>query len=165
MVTNNMNRVCALLTGVFLKMKKSKDEGQAFIVGMYPDGKFNLTCVMMFEIPGASNRHQMGFLVNALREQDQATNFVAVGMALDVRFTDKASGKKTETLYVCLEDREGNAEDVVFPYKKKLLGGFLLEAPQSTMTEPRVYGPKGDELVALVKDKIKSTIRSENETI
>lgn len=157
MVTENMNRVCALLTGSFVQMKEKKEEGQTFIVGMYPDGKFNLTCV----IPGASNRHQMGFLVNALRQQDQEEKFIAVGMALDVTFTDKASGKKTETLYVCLEDREGNAQDVIFPYKKKLFGGFSLDKPQSKPTEPRVYGPKGDELVALVKDKIKSTIRSE----
>ena len=161
MVTENMNRVCALLTGSFVQMKKKKEEGQAFIVGMYPDGKFHLTCVIMFEIPGASNRHQMGFLVNALRQQDQEQNFIAVGMALDVRFTDKANGKKTEALYVCLEDREGHAEDVTFPYTEKFLGGFKLGEPQSRVTEPRVYGPKGDELVALVKDKIKSTIRSE----
>ena len=161
MATDNMNRVCAVLTGVFLKMKKSKDEGQVFIVGMYPDGKFNLTCVMMMEIPGASNRHQMGFLVNALRQQDQERNYVAVGMALDVRFTDRASRKNTDVVYICLEDREGNAEDVIFPYKEKFLGGFKLGEPESKVTEPRVYGPNGDELVALVKDKIKSTIRSE----
>lgn len=160
MVTDNMNRVCAVLTGTFKQIKKSKDEGQAFIVGMYPDGKFNLTWVVI-GVPGATSRHQMGILVNALRQQDQESNYTAVGMALDVTFTDGASGKNTEALYVCLEDREGNAEDVVFPYKKKFLGGFKLEAPQSKVTEPRVYGPKGDELVALVKDKIKTTIHSE----
>ncbi|HKW32752.1 MAG TPA: hypothetical protein VJN92_07090 [Candidatus Acidoferrum sp.] len=159
MVTDSMNRVCGVLTGVFLKMKKSKDEGQVFIVGMYPDGKFNLTCVML-GVPGASNSQQMGFLVNALRQQDQEKNYAAVGMALDVRFTEKAIRKNTDVVYVCLEDREGNAEDVIFPYKEKFLGGFKLERPDSRVVEPRVYGPKGDELVALVKDKIKSTIRS-----
>ena len=142
-------------------MKKSKEEGQAFVVGMYPDGKFNLTTVVIMAIPGATNRHQMGFLVNALRQQDQESNYVAVGMALDMTFTSREKGKKSDALYVCLEDREGNAEDVIFPYKKKFIGGFKLESPQSKMTEPRVYGPKGDELVALVKDKIKSTIRSD----
>jgi len=146
---------------MFQQMKKSKDEGQAFLVGMTPDDKFEVTTVVVMAIPGATNRHQMGFLVNALREQDLQNHYKAVGMALDVTVADATTRRKTDALYVCLEDRDGNAEDIMFPYKRKLLGGFKLETPQSKKAEPRVFGPKGDELVALVKDKIKSTIRSE----
>jgi hypothetical protein len=156
MVTARMNKVCALLTAMFVKMKKSKEEGQAFVVGMDADEKLHLTYVVI-GVPGATNRHQMGILVNALRQQDEESKFVAVGMALDVTFDDQASGNKADALYVCLEDREGNAEDVIFPYRKKLLSGFKLDSPQSMVTEPRVYGPKGNELVSLLKDKIKST--------
>jgi hypothetical protein len=151
-----MDKMCALLTGMFQKMKKSKSEGQAFVAGMDSNEKFHVTCVVI-GVQRATNRHQMGILVNALREQDEKNKFVAVGMALDVTFIDQASGHKTDALYVCLEDPSGNAEDVVFPYKKKLFGGFGFETPQSKAAEPRVYGPKGDELVSLVKSKIKTT--------
>src|SRR6266851_1625567 len=125
-----MNKVCALLTGMAQKMKKTKDDGQAFVAGMDADEKLHLTCVVI-GVPGATNRHQMGILVNALRDQDEKTKFVAVGICLDVTFTVRVTGKNTDALYVCLEDREGNAEDVVFPYKRKLLGGFKLQSPQS----------------------------------
>jgi hypothetical protein len=81
-------------------------------------------------------------------------------MALDATFTENATERKTDALYVCLENRGGNAQDVVFPYKKRLLGGLNLDTPQSRPAEPYVYGPKGDELVVLIKDKIKSTIQS-----
>lgn len=158
MATNDLDRVCAVLTGMFQNAKKSRDEGSHCVVGMTPDGKFELTMVVM-GIPDANNRQQMGILVNALREHDKEKNYTAVGMALDVTFTE-ANGRKTDALYVCLENRDGEAQDVVFPYKRKLFGGFKLEAPQSKMAEPRVFGPKGDELVALVKDKIKTTIHT-----
>ena len=106
---------------MFQQMKKSRKEGQAFIVGMSAEGKFDVTTVII-SVPGASNRHQIGIMVDALRKRDQDANYTAVGMALDVTFTDHASGRKTDALYVCLEDRQGNAKDVVFPYQKKLLG-------------------------------------------
>ncbi|GAC1638075.1 MAG: hypothetical protein NVS9B14_18360 [Candidatus Acidiferrum sp.] len=160
MPMNDLDRVCAVLTSMFQRIKKSKDEGQAFLVGLTPDDKFEVTTVVIMAIQGATNRHQMGFLVKALREQDQEKQYKAVGMALDVAIADSA-GHKTDALYVCLEDREGNAEDVVFPYKKKLLGGFKLGAPQSKTAEPRVFGPKGDELIALVNDRTKSIYPSE----
>ena len=159
MVTDRMNRVCALLTGMFQKMKAARDEGQAFIVGMDADEKLHVTCVVI-AVTTPSNRHQMGILVNALRTQDQNTPFLAVGICLDVRFRDQATGKETDALYVCLEDREGHAEDVVFPYRKHLFGGFKLDKPQSKIAEPRVYGPKGDELVSLIKDKIRTVVPS-----
>ena len=159
MVTDRMNKVCVLLTGIAKKMKQSKDEGQAFVAGMDVDEKLHLTCVVI-GVSGATNRHQMGILVNALRDQDEKTKFVAVGICLDVTFTEQSTGKKTDAIYVCLEDRDGNAQDVVFPYKKRLLGGFKVESPQSKVAEPRVYGPKGDELVALIKGKVRSTTRS-----
>jgi hypothetical protein len=155
-VTERMNKVCALLTGMFQKMKRSKSEGQAFVAGMDTSEKLHLTCVVI-GVQGATNRHQMGILVNALRQQDEEKKFAAVGMALDVTFTDQKSGNKTDALYICLEDPAGNAEDVIFPYRKKLFGGFGLESPQSKPAEPRVYGPKGDELVGLIKNKTKTT--------
>jgi len=159
--TNDFDRVCAVVTSMFQQMKQIKGEGQAFLVGMTPDDKFEVTTVVIMATQGSTNRHQMGFLVNALREQDQQHHYKAVGMALDVAIADEPTGRTIDALYVCLEDRAGNAEDVVFPYRRKLLGGFKLDAPQSRKAEPRVFGPKGDELVALVKDKIKSTIRPE----
>jgi len=158
-LANDLDRVCAVLTGLFKQMKKGADQWQAFIVGMTADWKFHVTTIII-GVPDATNRHVMGILVNAARQQDQKNKFTAVGMALDVTFTENATERKTDALYVCLENREGNAQDVVFPYKKKLLGGFKLDTPQSKPAEPRVYGPLGDELVALIKDKIKSTIHT-----
>ena len=154
-LSNDLDRVCGVLTGMFLQMKKSRAEGQAFIAGMTAEGKFDVTTVVTLG-RSESNRHQMGLLVNALRQKDQEAHYIAVGIALDVAFTDQANGRKTDALYVCLEDRQGNAKDVVFPYKKKLLGGFRLETPRTKVTEPRVYGPKGDELVALIQDKVRT---------
>jgi hypothetical protein len=143
-----------MLTAMFLHSKKHVDEPQTFIVGMNAEEKFELTTVAMIGT-ASNNREQLGILVNAIREQDETTKFVAVGMLLDVSLTD-SSGKKSKCAYVCLEDREGNAEDLLFPYHKKLFHGFVLGKPQSKETEPRVFGSKGDELVALVRDKIKS---------
>src|SRR5258708_13262014 len=99
-------------------MKQSKDEGQAFVAGMEVDEKLHLTCVVI-GVSGATNRHQMGILVNALRDQDEKTKFVAVGICLDVTFTEQSTGKKTDAIYVLLEDRDGNPQVAVFPYNNQ----------------------------------------------
>ena len=151
-----MNRVCAVLTGAAKKVKKDHDPG-IFVAGMDSQEKLHLTAVVMGM--RTSNRHQMGILVNALREQDAKTRYSAVGMCFSVELTINDTGRTQDALYVCLEDRDGNAEDVIFPWKKKRFGGFDLEPPASKEVEPRVYGPKGDELVALVKEKIRETVR------
>jgi hypothetical protein len=156
-VTERMNKVCAVLTGAAKKVKKEEDPG-IFVAGMDSDEKFHLTAVVMGI--RTSNRHQMGILVNALREQDMKTSYSAVGMCLNVDLDDNDTGKKQEALYVCLEDRFGNAEDLIFPWKKKRFGGFELEPPTSKVVEPRVFGPNGDELVALVKEKVRETVRA-----
>ena len=44
--------------------------------------------------------------------------------------------------------------------KRKRFGGFELEHPTSKVVEPRVFGPQGDELVALVKEKLTETVRA-----
>lgn len=157
MVTENMNKVCAVLTGAARKVKKEEDPG-IFVAGMDSDEKLHLTAVVMGI--RTSNRHQIGILVNALREQDVKTSYSAVGMCWNVELNDNDTGKKQEALYVCLEDRFGNAEDLIFAWKKKRLGGFELEHSTSKVVEPRVYGPNGDELVALVKEKIRETVRA-----
>jgi putative lipoic acid-binding regulatory protein len=156
-VTERMNKVCAVLTAAAKRVKKDADPG-TFIVGMDSDGKFHLTAVVIGV--RASNRHQMGILVNALREQDTKTSYSAVGMCLNVELSDNDFGKKQEALYVCLEDRFGNAEDVIFFWRKKRFGGFELERPTSKEVEPRVFGAKGDELVALVKERITEVVRA-----
>ena len=156
MVTERMNKVCAVLTGAAKKVKKEEDPG-IFVAGMDSKEKFHLTAVVMGI--RTSNRHQMGILVNALREQDAKTPYSTVGMCLSVELADNDTGKKQEALYVCLEDRFGNAEDLIFPWKRKRFGGFELEHSSSKEVEPRVYGPKGDELVALVKEKVAETLR------
>lgn len=157
MVTERMNKVCAVLTGAAMKVKKEEDSG-IFVAGMDSEEKFHLTAVVIGI--QTSNRHQMGILVNSLREQDVETSYSAVGMCLNVVLNDDDTGKKQEALYVCLEDRFGNAEDLIFAWKKKRFGGFELEHPISKVVEPRVYGPKGDELVALVKEKLRETVRA-----
>jgi hypothetical protein len=153
-----MNKICAVLTGAAKKVKKQDDPG-IFVAGMDSDEGFHLTAVVIGI--QTSNRHQMGVLMNALREQDAKTCYSAVRMCLNVELNDHDTGKKQEALYVCLEDRFGNAEDLFFPWKKKRFGGFELEHPTSKVVEPRVYGPKGDELVALVKEKVRETVRAE----
>jgi hypothetical protein len=157
-VTERMNKVCAVLTGAAKKVKKQDDPG-IFVVGMDSDEGLHLTAVVIGI--QTSNRHQLGILVNALREQDAKTSYSTVGMCLNVELNDNDTGKKQEALYVCLEDRFGNAEDLFFPWKKKRFGGFELEHPTSKVVEPRVYGPKGDELVALVKERVRETVRAE----
>jgi hypothetical protein len=151
-VTEKMNRVCVVPTGFAMKVKRNEEAG-VFIAGLNSEEKFHFTTVVMGL--QTSNRHQMGILVNSLRDQDEKTPFSAVGMALNVELKNNATGEKQEALYVCLEDRFGNAEDIVYPRKKKLLlGGFGLGRPSSKVAEPRVYGPKGDELVALAKQQM-----------
>lgn len=68
-----MNKVCVLLTGIAKKMKQSKDEGQAFVAGMDADEKLHLTCVVI-GVSGATNRHQMGILVNACETRMKKPN-------------------------------------------------------------------------------------------
>jgi len=150
-----MNKVCAVLTGAAKNVKKNDQDAGTFVAGMDSNEKFHLTAVVI-GVP-ASNRHQMGILVNALREQDAKTSYSAVGMCLNVELNHSDSGKKQDALYVCLEDRFGNAEDLIFPWKKKRFGGFELEQPVPKVVEPRVFGPQGDELVALVREKVKVT--------
>jgi hypothetical protein len=157
-VTERMNKVCAVLTGAAKKVKKANDPG-IFVAGMDSSENLHLTAVVIGI--QTSNRHQLGILVNALREQDAKTSYSAVGMCLNVELSDNDTGKKQEALYVCLEDRFGNAEDLFFPWKKKRFGGFELERPTAKVVEPRVYGPKGDELVALVKERVRETVRAE----
>lgn len=155
MVSEKMNRVCVVLTGVATKMRKSEGSG-VFIAGIDSADQVHLTAVVVGI--QTSNRHQMGLLVNSLREQDETVSFSAVGMCLSVALTDSAAGKSQEALYVCLEDRFGSAEDLIFLWKKKLFGGWELERPTSRVVEPRVYGRKGDDLVALVKEGLGETI-------
>ena len=81
-------------------------------------------------------------------------------MCWNVELNDNDTGKKQGALYVCLEDRFGNAEDLIFPWKRKRFGGFELEHPTSKVVEPRVFGPQGDELVAWVKEKLTETVRA-----
>lgn len=157
MVTERMNRVCAVLTGAARKVKKDEDPG-IFVAGMDSEENLHLTAVVMGI--RTSNRHQMGILVNALREQDVKTSYSAVGMCWNVELNDNDTGKKQEALCVCLEDRFGNAEDLIFPWKRKRFGGFELEHPTSKVVEPRVFGPQGDELVALVREKLPETVRA-----
>jgi hypothetical protein len=152
-----MNKVCAVLTGAAKRVKKDQDPG-IFVVGMDTDEKFHLTAVVIGV--QTSNRHQMGILVNALREQDAKTSYSAVGICLNVELSNNDSGKKQDALYVCLEDRFGNAEDLIFPWKKKRFGGFELDRPSSKEAEPRVFGTKGDELVALVKERVTEVVRA-----
>lgn len=157
MVTERMNRVCAVLTGAARKVRKEEDPG-IFVAGMDSSEKLHITAVVMGI--RASNRHQMGILVNALREQDLKTPYSAVGMCLTVELNSNDAGKPQEALYVCLEDRYGNAEDLIYPWKKKRFGGFDLEEPTSKVVEARVFGPNGDELVALVKERLAEAVRA-----
>jgi hypothetical protein len=154
-----MSKVCAGLTSAARKVKKEGDPG-IFVAGMDSGEKVHLTAVVMGK--RASGRHQMGILVNVLREQDLKTPYSAVGMCWNVELKDNDSGRKQDSLHVCLEDRFGNAEDIVFSWRKKRLGGFELETLTSSAVEPRVFGPQGDLLVALVKEKLAEPVRAMN---
>ena len=57
MVTERMNKVCALLTGAAKKVKKEDDPG-IFVAGMDSDEGLHLTAVVIGI--QTSNRHQMG---------------------------------------------------------------------------------------------------------
>ena len=157
LVTERMSKVCAALTSAARKVKKEGDPG-IFVAGMDSGEKVQLTAVVMGK--RASARHQMGILLNVLREQDLRTPYSAVGMCWNVELKDNDSGRKQDALHICLEDRFGNAEELVFSWKKKRLGGFQLESPTSRVVEPRVFGPKGDELVALVKERLAEPVRA-----
>jgi hypothetical protein len=156
-VTERMSRICAALTSAARKVKKEHDPG-IFVAGLDSEEKLHVTAVVMGK--RASDGHQMGILVNSLREQDLKTPYSAVGMCWNVELHDSGAGKKREALRVCLEDRFGNAEDWLFWWKKKRLSGFELEDPTSNVVEPRVFGPSGDELVALVKERLTEPVRA-----
>ena len=82
MVTDRMNRVCAVLTGAAMKVRKEEDPG-IFVAGMDSNEKLHVTAVVIGI--RASNRHQMGILVNALREQSVQTPYSTVAAPLRVQ--------------------------------------------------------------------------------
>lgn len=150
MTADALDRICALLTGVLQNSLKKGNEPQAMAVGMDENGKFDLTAIVL-AIPNISNRQATGFAVKALRESDQFSHYAAVGMSFPITLTGK-DGKKRDALYVCLEQRNGSAEDIIFTYSKRFFGGYKFDPPQGQKAEARVFGPKGDELVALVSE-------------
>jgi hypothetical protein len=146
MSSEAVNKVCALLTGFSEKSLREGKEPLACAVGIDEQGKMDLIS-LVFAVPNATNRQMIGIAVKALREADKEHRFVAVGMCFPVTLTNK-DGSKSDALYVCLEERNGEAEDVLFAYRKKFFGGVKFDPPQSKLAEARVYGPKGDELIA-----------------
>ena len=123
------------------------NEPSAMAAGIDDDGKISLITIVL-AVPNLTNQQATGMAVKAIRSAGHSTSFNATGMLFPITLTEQ--GRKTDALYLCLETKDGWAEDSIITYKKNFFGRWKFDAPRNQKAEARVFGPRGDELIALL---------------